>query len=170
MADWLIDYSLKLIEVSEIIDSLFKRLILHHYDELRITANQSYTLFTARPNFDKFFTPHKKFLWHFIKKRLSREISDETRNAKKLFHEQGKDDESCPIQYSHFTLFSHFHGSSRIVHSQYKKEVHNIRYCFVLFWRSFTKHREYKFQNWGKIWDEVKQNFKWKSEKNLKIL
>ncbi len=49
----------------------------------------------------------QKILWHFVKKPLSWEVGDKMRNVKKLFYEQGKYDESCPINYSQY---SRFHG------------------------------------------------------------
>ncbi len=55
------------------------------------------------------------------KNHFSREIGEGMQNVKKLFHKQGKYEESCAIGYSHFTFFFKFlhlfYGSSHIMYS-----------------------------------------------------
>ncbi len=51
-------------------------------DELWINH---YTLFVVSPDFDEILPPHEIFLWCFVKKLLSREISNEMWNVKKTF-------------------------------------------------------------------------------------
>ncbi len=90
-------------------------------DRPRVTANQ--LLYTIHNLSEFCIAGDRPSFWCLVKKLLSREIGDETQNAKGLFHELDEYDESHPIHYSYFMLFcifTIFCGSLCIVYSWHK--------------------------------------------------
>ncbi len=96
-----------MLDIHNVRTTVWKEIIKIKNNERWITTKQSlYDIHSL--NFDGLLTPHEKFLRCVVKKLLSREIGDETRDVKNLFHKQAEYEESCPVHYSRYSCFHTF--------------------------------------------------------------